>query len=268
MHSSVAVGACGERGGVGGKEYILRAARSRRAWLLVVLLGGWLSAVQPTCSQLRPLTSRRPPPPHTDLLRFLKLHGLHTILVPDVRAAAAGQLTSSLAASRGIKQSTNEARAEGGKGVGVGNTCGGGWVWRSGVGPPAAFRQFHCLPRQLTRLLGCPHAPPCRPQVLMVAPTAFVFNDQAAQVGRQGAGSTGRQAFAGIRLAAAQCVPISAASPALPTVSAYFLTHARPTPATNHPTTQDNTFMNSAVNSFDLPASEGGAAAMRECQDA
>lgn len=61
----------------------------------------------------------------TDLLRFFKLHDMHTILVPDVRAAVAGQMTSAIGARRGIKQSTNE--------------------------------------------------------VLMVAPTAFVFNDQAAQ---------------------------------------------------------------------------------------
>ncbi|KAL4433427.1 hypothetical protein ABPG77_010280 [Micractinium sp. CCAP 211/92] len=81
----------------------------------------------------------------TDLLRFLKQHDMHTIMVPDVKAAAAGQLTSAVGAQRGIKQSTNE--------------------------------------------------------VLMVAPTAFVFNDQAAQ---------------------------------------------------------DNTFMNSAVNSFDQPGVSPG----------
>ncbi|EFN55864.1 hypothetical protein CHLNCDRAFT_145449 [Chlorella variabilis] len=81
----------------------------------------------------------------TDLLRFFKQHDMHTILVPEVAAAAAGTSTSAKAAHRGIKQSTNE--------------------------------------------------------VLMVAPTAFVFNDQAAQ---------------------------------------------------------DNTFMNSAVNSFDPPGVAAG----------
>ncbi|PRW20869.1 hypothetical protein C2E21_8675 [Chlorella sorokiniana] len=87
----------------------------------------------------------------TDLLRFFRQHELHTILVPDVQAAAQGLSTSAVGAQRGIKQSTNE--------------------------------------------------------VLMVAPTAFVFNDQAAQ---------------------------------------------------------DNTFMNSAVNTFDPPASEGGEATHRQ----
>jgi hypothetical protein len=33
---------------------------------------------------------------------------MHTILVPDVAAAAAGKLTSVRGAARGIKQSTNE----------------------------------------------------------------------------------------------------------------------------------------------------------------
>ena len=52
------------------------------------------------------------PPPHAfaDMIRFFKQHDLHTILVPDVRAAAAGQLTSAVGAQRGIKQSTNEVR--------------------------------------------------------------------------------------------------------------------------------------------------------------
>jgi hypothetical protein len=44
------------------------------------------------------------------MIRFFKQHDLHTILVPDVRAAAAGQLTSAVGAQRGIKQSTNEVR--------------------------------------------------------------------------------------------------------------------------------------------------------------
>lgn len=46
-----------------------------------------------------------------DLLRFFRQHDLHTILVPDVRAAAAGELTSAVGAARGIKQSTNEVGA-------------------------------------------------------------------------------------------------------------------------------------------------------------
>ena len=45
-----------------------------------------------------------------DMIRFFKQHDLHTIMVPDVRAAAAGQLTSAVGAQRGIKQSTNEVR--------------------------------------------------------------------------------------------------------------------------------------------------------------
>jgi hypothetical protein len=44
------------------------------------------------------------------MIRFFKQHDMHTILVPDVRAAAAGQLTSAVGALRGIKQSTNEVR--------------------------------------------------------------------------------------------------------------------------------------------------------------
>jgi hypothetical protein len=36
---------------------------------------------------------------------------MHTILVPDVAAAASGQPTSAKGAQRGIKQSTNEVRA-------------------------------------------------------------------------------------------------------------------------------------------------------------
>lgn len=50
------------------------------------------------------------PPAPADLLRFLKQHDLRTIMVPDVKAAAAGQLTSAVGAQRGIKQSTNEVR--------------------------------------------------------------------------------------------------------------------------------------------------------------
>ena len=61
----------------------------------------------------------------TDLYRFMRGHGIHVVHVPDVQAAAAGGLNSSVAAAAGVKQSTNE--------------------------------------------------------VLMVSPTAFGFNDQAAQ---------------------------------------------------------------------------------------
>lgn len=47
------------------------------------------------------------------MIRFFKQHELHTILVPDVAAAAAGLPTSAKGAQRGIKQSTNEVRPGG-----------------------------------------------------------------------------------------------------------------------------------------------------------
>lgn len=59
---------------------------------------------------LSPLPSPLPSRQHADLLRFFKQHDMHTILVPEVAAAAAGTSTSAKAAHRGIKQSTNEVR--------------------------------------------------------------------------------------------------------------------------------------------------------------
>lgn len=149
---------------------------------------------------------------------------MHTILVPDVRAAAAGQGTSTVGAHRGIKQSTNEARSLsfcgaqrwGGAALGLGTAAelhgrpaglpDGG---QAAAPPPAPNHPAAPKPTRLqTTAKHCSTCcQPHTPQVLMVAPTAFVFNDQAAQ---------------------------------------------------------DNTFMNSAVNSFDPPAGEGGAAAASE----